>query len=262
MELHLDGKTAIICGASQGIGRAIAQQFAICGANIIAIARNELMLKDLISSLPKEIEQKHYYISVDFSTPEKAMKIIEDFIHRTSNIQILVNNNGGPAPSPAHIATAEEYKKAFDMHLIISQLLAQFTIPMMKKAQYGRIINIISVGAKQPIENLGVSNTIRGAMMSWSKTLSKELAQFGITVNNILPGFTRTSRLESLIKSRADNEGKTIEEIENEIISKIPTQRLGKPQEIAYLAAFLAGEYAEYINGTSIPVDGGFLSCL
>lgn len=261
MEIKLKGKTALVCGASQGIGKAIALQLAMCGANIIAVARSQELLNSLISSLISDDMQRHFSIVADFSEPEIATEIIKKNIPANFDIDILVNNTGGPPPSPAHLADMSQYRKAFDMHIVMSQLLTQFVIPQMKQKNFGRIINIISVGAKQPIENLGVSNTIRGAMVNWSKTLSRELAQYGITVNNILPGYTKTPRLESLIKIRAEKEQKLEVDVENEILTKIPAKRLGKPEEIAFLAAFLASEYAGYINGVSIPVDGGFLGC-
>lgn len=261
MEINLKGKTALVCGASQGIGKAIAMQLAMCGANIIAVARSVELLNSLITSLNNDDIQRHFSIVADFSEPEIATEIIKKNVPADFGIDILVNNTGGPPPSAAHLAAISEYRRAFDMHIVMSQLLTQLVIPQMKQKNFGRIINIISVGAKQPIENLGVSNTIRGAMVNWSKTLSRELAQYGITVNNILPGYTKTPRLEALIKIRAEKEQKLELDVEKEIVTKIPAKRLGKPEEIAFLAAFLASDYAGYINGVSIPVDGGFLGC-
>ncbi len=262
MEVKLSGRTALVCGASQGIGRAIAEQLALCGANVIAIARNEVLLNDLIAKLNNDGLQNHLSIVADFSEPENAFDIIKRNLQFLPGIDILINNTSGPPPGLAYISDISEYRRAFEMHLIFSQLLTQYVIPQMKEKNFGRIINIISIGARQPMENLGVSNTIRGAMMGWSKTLSRELAQYGITVNNILPGYTRTHRLESLIKNRAEKENKSVVEIENEIISTIPSRRLGRPNEIGYLAAFLASNFADYLNGVSIQVDGGFLSCI
>jgi 3-oxoacyl-[acyl-carrier protein] reductase len=262
MEIRLDGKNALVCGSSQGIGKAIAIQFAQMGANVILTARNELMLKDTLSQLHKSSVQNHIYVVSDFFEPEKSLDLIKNSIRNYSAIHILVNNTGGPAPRQLTDSHSDDYIKSFKQHLIMSHLLVQSIVDDMKKKLFGRIINIISIGLKQPIDNLGISNTIRGAMGSWAKTLSRELAPFGITVNNILPGHTQTSRHDDLIKNISDRTGKSISQVKDDIIKLIPAGRLVKPEEIAYLAGFLASEYASMITGVSLPIDGGFLRCL
>lgn len=262
MDLRLDNKTAIVSGSSQGIGRAVAIQLAEMGCNVILLARNKEKLEKTMSELPKNRSQSHKFFSVDFSEPQIAISMIKNKLEEVKPIQILVNNAGGPAPGKAHEANIDSYLLAFKQHLIMSQLLVQETSQKMKESGFGRIINIISVGAKQPIENLGVSNTIRGAMVSWSKTLARELGPFGITVNNILPGQTITERLESLIENISKNSTKPKEEVIRAMISEIPAGRFGKPEEIAYAVGFLASKEASFINGINLPVDGGFLKCL
>ncbi|MDA3843685.1 MAG: SDR family oxidoreductase [Candidatus Kapabacteria bacterium] len=262
MNLSLSGKKALVCGSTQGIGLAIAECFAEAGAEVHLFARNRDTLKNVVESLPAHGKACHSFVSADFSNPEAAVKAIESIYGDSPNFDILINNTGGPAPGPILDETSNNLRKAFDSHVVMSQLLTQMLIPNMKQKQFGRIINIISIGAKQPVDNLGCSNTIRGAMASWSKTLSRELAGFGITVNNLLPGYTLTGRLESFFRHRAAESGKTYEEITNEIVCGIPAGRLGKPEELAAAALFLASESSSYITGINIPIDGGYLACL
>jgi 3-oxoacyl-[acyl-carrier protein] reductase len=262
MLLTLTGNTALVCGSSQGLGKAAAIQFAEMGADCILLARNEELLKTAVSELPRKGNQNHSYIKVDFSEPEDVVEKVSQVIKNGTVINILLNNAGGPAPGPVNEANPAQLVMAFRQHVILSQLLSQAVIPGMKNEGWGRIINIISIGARQPIKNLGVSNTIRGAMMSWSKTLARELAPFGITVNNLLPGHTSTSRLESLIKNRAGQEGRPVEDISKEMIGDIPIGRFVRPEEIGFAAGFLASPEASAITGVSLPVDGGWLQCL
>src|SRR5690606_21533160 len=170
---------------------------------------------------------------------------------------ILVNNSGGPAAGPATEAKPEAFLQAFQQHLICNHILATLVIPGMKQAGFGRIINIISTSVKIPLKNLGVSNTIRGAVASWAKTMSNELGQFGITVNNVLPGATATGRLEAIINNKVAKTGMEQARVEEEMLAEIPAKRFGMPEEIAAMVAFLASPAAGYVNGTSIPVDGG-----
>ncbi len=262
MKLHLKEKNAFVCGASQGIGKAIAERFAKMGANVIIAARNEENLKRVVNELNSKKELQHSYISIDFedaiAVEESAQKILSEY----ETIHILVNNSGGPSPEKAIDADINEYQNAFKSHLIASQILAKAFVPSMKRIDYGRIINVISVGAKQPIENLGVSNAIRGAMASWGKTLSRELAPFGITVNNLLPGHTLTERLKSILENKAAEQNISSEKAAEQIKSAIPANRFAKPEELAYAAGFLASEKASFINGINLPVDGGFLKSL
>ncbi|MFH1052590.1 MAG: SDR family oxidoreductase [bacterium] len=262
MQINLNNKTALVCGSSQGIGKAIAIQFANSGANVVMMARSEELLKDNLKELANNGSQKHSYICADFSEPEKAVSKIGEFLVMNGSIDILVNNSGGPAPGKISDAGQESLLDAFNQHVIASQLITKKLIPGMIANNFGRIINIISVGLKQPIENLGVSNVIRGAMASWAKTLSRELAPHGITVNNILPGYTLTSRLTSLFENRAKQQGKTFQEISDGIKANVPSGRFAEPEELAYAACFLASDFASYITGINLPVDGGFLSCL
>lgn len=257
MDISLKGKRAIVCGSTQGIGKSAALELAKLGASITLVARSEDKLKMVLEELSSNEYQDHKLLSADFQYPEMLKDKINDHVSNETPATILVNNTGGPPGGPIIEAEYADFLNAFNAHLHCSHILVKALLPEMKSSEYGRIINIISTSVKIPIPGLGVSNTTRGAMASWSKTLSLELAPFGITVNNVLPGFTKTGRLDSLIKSRADSSGKSIEEIEQGMISTIPAGRLGSSEETAALIAFLATPSAGYISGTSIPVDGG-----
>ena len=261
MDLNLEGKRAIVCGSTQGIGREIALQLAGLGASITLIARNEEKLKELLKQLPKAAGT-HDYLVADFSKIEELKTQLEKYAPGKTDIQILINNTGGPAPGKASEAGLSEFTQAFSQHLLCNQLLTRAFLPSMKKNQYGRIINIISTSVKEPIKGLGVSNTIRAAVANWAKTISIELAPYGITVNNILPGATATSRLENIIKSNAEKKGISREEIEKEMKSEIPVGRFASPAEVAAAAVFLCTPSASYINGINLPVDGGRTGCL
>jgi len=256
MNLSLEGKSALICGSSQGIGYAIAEELALMGANCILLARNEENLKIAVSQLDISIRQMHSYHAIDFND-EAALKSLIQTIIAASPVHILVNNSGGPSAGPIVEATEDQFVKAFHQHLITSHILTKAVMEGMKNEGYGRIINIISTSVKIPLNNLGVSNTIRGAMASWAKTMSNELAQFGITVNNILPGLTRTQRLNSLVAAIAKKKSLPAEVVEKNMMAEVPAKRFGEAAEIAAVAAFLATPAAAYVNGTSIPVDGG-----
>lgn len=260
MDINIKGKVALVCGASQGIGKAIAEQFASSGAKVILLARSQETLKALVDNLNKKTETNHLYISCDLSNLEDLERKVQEILNQIGTIDILVNNTGGPPPGKLYLSEAEQLEIAFRQHILSAQKLISLLVPGMIENKFGRIINVVSVGMREPIENLGVSNTIRGAMGSWAKTLSKELGPFGITVNNILPGYTLTERLKSLIQQRANEKQISFEEEASSIIAKIPAKRFALPEEIGYLAAFLASNFASYINGASIPVDGGFLS--
>ncbi|MCH8905096.1 MAG: SDR family oxidoreductase [Bacteroidetes bacterium] len=256
MDISLNGKNAIVCGSSQGIGKAVALELALSGTNITLVARNENALEEVRSELANDGNQEHRIAIVDFEHPDKvketAAKLVEE-----RDYQILVNNTGGPASGPITEAKTEDFIKAFSNHLICNHILTQAVIPGMKKTEYGRIINIISTSVKQPIKGLGVSNTTRGAVASWARTMAMELGEFGITVNNVLPGSTKTKRLNSLFEAIAERESKTLEEIKNRFMADIPAGRFGDPSEIAAVVAFLASPAASYVNGISIAVDGG-----
>ena len=256
MDLNLKGKRAVVCGSSQGIGKAAAIELALLGATITLMARDETKLKAVVKELSTHAGQVHDLLVADFNFPDQVKKAIEHALDR-GDVHILINNTGGPPAGHVMDAQAEDFIKALTSHLICSQLLVQSVIPGMKKNSYGRIINIISTSVKIPIKGLGVSNTVRGAMANWSKTLSLELASFGITVNNVLPGSTKTGRIESIIQTRAQKSGRLPAAIRDEMIAEIPAGRMAEPSEVAAAVAFLATPAAGYINGVSLPVDGG-----
>jgi|ERR1051326_820231 3-oxoacyl-[acyl-carrier protein] reductase len=261
MNLDLIGKNALVCGSTQGIGKASAIELALLGANVILVARDENKLKEVVKELDTKKNQKHSYLVADFTKPDELKKTIEE--HTKKNIvHILLNNTGGPAGGPITEAKTEEFTQAFSNHLICNHILAQTVVPGMKKEKYGRIINIISTSVKQPIKGLGVSNTIRAAVANWSKTLAMELGQFGITVNNVLPGATNTERLKSLQEIRAKKSGISLSDEQQEWLREIPAGRFADANEIANAVAFLASPAASYINGINLPVDGGRTNCL
>ena len=254
MNLDLKNKNAIVCGSTQGIGQATAIELANLGANITLIARNESKLKEVMTLLDKTQGQKHSFLVVDFSESNSLKEKIDPLAR---NYHILINNTGGPAGGPITDANTESFEDAFRMHLVNNQLLVQKVIKGMKVASFGRIINIISTSVKAPIPGLGVSNTIRAAVASWAKTLSIEVGAYGITVNNVLPGFTNTNRLKTLISKKAEVQGKTEEEIADAMKSSVPANRFGQAIEVANAVAFLCSPAAAYINGVNLPVDGG-----
>lgn len=256
MELNFQGKRAVVCGSTQGIGKASAIEFALMGANVTLIARDESSLKSVVRELDSSEGQKHDYLVADFAFPEQLEKVVHDFI-KDNIVHILVNNTGGPPAGQAINAPIQEYEAAFRSHLLCNQILTQAVVPGMKQEKFGRIINIISTSVKTPIKGLGVSNTIRGAVANWAKTLSVELGPYGITVNNVLPGATMTRRLESVLNEKAAKTGKSIEVLKQEMISEIPAGRISEPYEVAAAVVFLASSVAGYINGINLPVDGG-----
>ncbi|MBC5994969.1 SDR family oxidoreductase [Pontibacter cellulosilyticus] len=262
MNLDLTDKRALVCGSTQGIGKAIAIELAQLGAHVTLLARNEEKLQQTVQELDSSKGQQHDYLIADFASPSDVMLKLEVYLKQQEVIHILVNNTGGPAGGPITDARPEEFLNAFNMHLINNHTLAQAVIPLMKSAGYGRIINIISTSVKQPLHGLGVSNTIRGAVASWAKTMANELGVFGITVNNVLPGATRTGRLESIIENKAKKNGVSIDSTEEEMVAEIPARRFADPEEVAAAAAFLATPAAAYINGINVPVDGGRTGCL
>lgn len=262
MQIRLDNYRALVCGSTQGIGLAIAKAFANVGASVTLLARNEKKLEEITSKLNISTKKNHSFISADMSNSIEFQEKVQQFLKKVDGFDILVNNSGGPPQGKLFESTLDELENAFRQHIISAQILIKALIPWMKAKSYGRIINIVSIGLKQPIDNLGVSNTIRGAMGSWAKTLSRELAEYGITINNILPGYILTERLESLIKYNAEKNRTSYSEELQKVQQRIPAKRLGKPKEIAYLAVFLASPFASYINGASIPIDGGFLETI
>lgn len=257
----LIGKRALVAGSTQGIGLAIARHLASMGADCTLISRNRESLEKAVASLPNNHSQQHEFLVADFNDYIAVEKVVSASVS-SHPVCILVNNSGGPAAGPVFDATPEAFLAAFQQHLICNQLLTRAVVPGMKSEGYGRIINIISTSVKIPLKGLGVSNTIRGAVASWAKTMSNELAPFGITVNNILPGATATIRLENIVQNKIKTTGKSKESVEAEMLSEIPMKRFGQPDEIAAVAAFLASPAASYLTGVSIPVDGGRTGCL
>lgn len=256
MNLSLEGKKAIVCGSTQGIGLAIAEELALLGASCTLLARNEEGLKEAVQKLDTQLRQQHGYLVADFSRPDELKKIID--VYATKNtVHILINNTGGPAAGPITEATEEAFLNTFNQHLICNHILTKAVIPSMKKEGYGRIVNVISTSVKIPLKNLGVSNTIRGAVASWAKTMANELGQFNITVNNVLPGFTSTQRLSTLMDNIAKKGNTVVDIVEKNMVEEVPMKRFADASEIAAVAAFLASPAASYINGVSIPVDGG-----
>ncbi len=252
----------MVCGSTQGIGRAIAEELALLGATVTLVARNEEKLREAQTELPTPQNQKHRFLCADFSRPDELQSKLELHLQDNTAYHILINNTGGPAGGPIANARTDEFLSAFNNHLICNHLLAQALLAGMKEEKYGRIINIISTSVKQPLKGLGVSNTIRAAVANWAKTLATEVAPFGITVNNVLPGATKTARLASIITNKAGKTGHQIEDVEKEMLAEIPAGRFGAAEEIAAAAAFLASPAAGYINGINVPVDGGRTGCL
>ncbi|MBL8999857.1 MAG: SDR family oxidoreductase [Phycisphaerae bacterium] len=262
MNTSLHGRRALVCGSTAGIGRACAMELAAAGASVTLIARDAAKLEATLSGLPRSVGQEHAALAADFTDPAGLRRTVQESLTEARPYHILINNTGGPPGGTAIDAPAEQYIAAFNAHIIAGQHLVQLLVPQFKKAGYGRIINIISTSVKQPIPNLGVSNTIRAAVASWAKTLSVELGPFAITVNNVLPGYTRTERLASLIAARAKSRGVEPSVIEKEFLATIPAGRFCEPEETAAAVAFLASPAAGYINGINLPVDGGRLGCL
>lgn len=257
MNLDLSSKRAIVCGSTQGIGKAIALGLAEMGASVTLVARNEDKLKEVLAELSSSNNQEHEFIAVDFSNFTNVKNAFENYFSNREEAHILINNSGGPKGGPIINATAGEFIDTFNQHLVCNQIIAQACVPFMKKAGYGRIINIISTSVKAPLRGLGVSNTIRGAVGNWAKTMATELGEFNITTNNVLPGATDTVRLSSIIEAKAAKLGKTIEEVKKGMDNEVPMLRIAQPEEVANAALFLASPAASYINGINIPVDGG-----
>ena len=257
MDLNLINKVAIVCGSTQGIGRAAAIELSHLGASLVLVARNEEKLKSVINELDSKNGQKHSYVVADFTKPLELEKTLQKWVAEGNKVNILVNNTGGPKGGPIRDALTTEFIDTFNQHLICNHILVQNLYPLMREEGYGRIINVISTSVKQPLNNLGVSNTIRGAVASWSKTLANELGEFNITVNNVLPGATNTDRLQSLAKVKSDKVNKSFGDILEGMASESPMKRIAEPEEVAAAIAFLASPAAGYINGINIPVDGG-----
>ena len=262
VDLDFTGKRAVVGGSTQGIGRAVAQALAGLGCSVTLVARNPDRLDEVCRQLPTGGGRHHNYLVADFARPADLQNVLADYVTRAADVHVLVNNTGGPAGGPIADATPEAFRAAFDQHLVCNQLLTQALLPLMRRAGYGRIINVISTSVKQPIAGLGVSNTIRAAVANWAKTLAGEVARHGITVNNVLPGSTDTQRLRGLISSWAERDGVGADEMARRMKEEIPARRFAEPAEVAAAVAFLASPAAAFINGINLPVDGGRTGCL
>jgi len=257
MDLDLTDRHALVCGASQGIGRACAIELALLGASVTVLARHADALRQLVHDLPRaNAAQQHDFLVGDAADTDGLRRAAHGLVAERP-VHILVNNTGGPPPGPVHGAQIEAFVAAYRMHLIANHVLAEEVIPGMQAAGYGRIVNIISTSVKEPIAGLGVSNTTRWAVASWAKTLATELAPFGITVNNVLPGSTNTQRIEHIVATRAEKSGVSIAEAQQAMEAEVPARRFAEPAETAAAVAFLASPAAAYINGINLPVDGG-----
>lgn len=255
--MELSGKHAVICGSTQGIGFETAKLMVARGAKVTLVARSEEKLKKCLIELETVTKVDNDYLVADFSRPNELKKIISDFVKSGNNPDILVNNTGGPKGGPIKDADTNEFIAAFNQHLICNHILVQALYPGMKEKGCGRIINVISTSVKQPLPNLGVSNTIRGAVANWSKTLANELGEYNITVNNVLPGATNTGRLQSIAEAKSEKSQQNVKEIFEQMAAQSPMKRIAEPIEIAEAIAFLASDRASYINGINVPVDGG-----
>lgn len=257
MNLDLNGRRALVCGSSQGIGRACAVELASLGCGVSLLARNRERLETVRDALDTSRGQQHHVLVADFSDPAAVRAVVERHIADTGPIEILVNNSGGPPPGPALDAEPSAYLDALNRHLLTFHHLAQVLAPGMKERGYGRVLNVISTSVKQPIPNLGVSNTVRGAVANWAKTLAGELGPFGITVNNVLPGATETDRLKTVMTMRAEKQGLTFDQVAENDKKGIALRRFADPSEFAAVLAFLASPAASYVTGINLPVDGG-----
>lgn len=252
----------MVCGSSQGIGLAAAQELAQLGANVTLFARNEVALVRACKTLAADRGQVHGFMVADFADANQVAQVVDGWLEAGNVAHILVNNTGGPPAGRAIDANAEDFLTAFRNHLVVNQLLARRLVEGMKQAGFGRIINVISTSVKQPISGLGVSNTVRGAVANWAKTIATELAPHGITVNNVLPGATKTARLDSIIANAAEKQNQDADDVERKMLASIPAGRFGEASEIGQAIAFLASPAASYITGINLPVDGGRTQCL
>ncbi len=252
MNIDLQNRHAFVCGSTQGIGWGIARQLATSGARVTLAARNNEKLAEQLAALPGAGHDTFVFDQSSLVDIEQAVQHI-----KKSEVDILINNTGGPAPGLVSDESWPKFEKALTQQLRCSHALTTAALSHMTSQGFGRVVNVISTSVKVPIYGLGVSNTVRGAVASWSKTLSLEVAENGITVNNILPGFIETGRLRQIIEDRSKNSGQSYEEVSKSMSASVPTKFFGQIEDMGYLAAFLCSDQARYITGTNIPVDGG-----
>ena len=251
MNLDLTGKNALVCGSSKGIGKAAAFELAELGANVTLVARSTQVLEQLTKELDQSKGQTHDYMVADFSDSDDLRKKAAQ-LTSSKTIHILINNTGGPPSGPIVAAEPQAFQQAFHNHLICNHVLAQACVPGMRDAGYGRIINVISTSVKSPLNNLGVSNTVRAAVANWAKTLANEVGPDGITVNNLLPGYTETERLFGLIDVWSEQRDVSKEDLAVQMKKNVPLRRFAAPAEVGGVIAFLASPAAGYISGTNI----------
>lgn len=261
MIINLQNKTAWVGGGTSGLGRAIAQQLAESGANVIVVSRNEEKLQQTISDLPKPNGQQHQYLKVDFNNFEAFKEIVNNFFESHS-VDIMVNNTSGPSTGHVLSKSSDDYQAAFNLLFQTVQYSTSKALPYMQQKKYGRIINLTSRTIKEPADSLALSNALRAAVTTWGKTLANAVAKDNITVNNILTGNFDTERLQELFEATAKNQNISIDDVHQQSIKAIPMNRLGKPEELANMVTFLASEQASYITGTNIAVDGGLIKSL
>ena len=261
MEIDLTGKFALVGGATNGIGKAIAIRLAASGASVCIMARNKSKLEKVVNELDRSRNQKHKFLEVDFSNYNLFSKSIKYFFE-TNHIDILVNNTQGPEGGSALEKSIDDYQSAFDLLFKCAVKTSLLALTNMKDKKWGRIINVASISVKEPLNYLVLSNSLRSALVTWSKTLSVDIAKFNITINNVLTGYFNTERLKQLNSKKAEKLRTNISNIEDKIKDTIPMKRFGNPEEYANLVCFLASEKSNYITGINIPIDGGFLKSL
>jgi 3-oxoacyl-[acyl-carrier protein] reductase len=257
VDIDLNGRHALVCGASQGIGLATANALAELGAHVTVLARRAEVLQEVAANLPRpRASQVHGWIAADTADLD-AMRSQVAALCAGKPVHILVNNTGGPPPGPVHGAEIAAFEAAYRQHLLANHVLAETVLPGMERDGYGRIVNVISTSVKEPLRGLGVSNTTRWAVASWAKTLATEVAAKGITVNNVLPGSTETPRIEQIIQTTMQKTGEDRDTVYAKMAAEIPMGRFAKPEETAAAIAFLCSPAASYITGINLPVDGG-----
>ena len=261
MEIDLTGKFALVGGATNGIGKAIAIRLAASGASVCIMARNKSKLEKVVNELDRSRNQKHKFLEVDFSNYNLFSKSIKYFFE-TNHIDVLVNNTQGPEGGSALEKSIDDYQSAFDLLFKCAVKTSLLALTNMRDKKWGRIINVASISVKEPLNYLVLSNSLRSALVTWSKTLSVDIAKFNITINNVLTGYFNTERLKQLNSKKAEKLGINISTIEDKIKDTIPMKRFGDPEEYANLVCFLASEKSDYITGINIPIDGGFLKSL
>lgn len=259
LDTSLAGRHALVCGASAGIGRAAALALAGLGARVTALARSAERLEALTGDLRQAGAPEAWALAADLDDRLALERAVSEHLARRGPVHVLVNNTGGPRPGPLLEADEAALLEAFGRHVLGAHLLVRLVLPGMKAAGYGRIVNVVSTSVREPIPNLGVSNTVRAAVAAWAKTLSKELPP-GVTINTVLPGYTDTERLASLAEGAAARTGKAVEDVRKGWLATIPEGRLGRPEELGAVIAFLASPAAAYVRGVALPVDGGRLN--